>query len=213
VEISFTAGCCSLSPGFGRGETGGGNWRKLDTHLLREGPGEPGKEPGKVDTHLPPTSGRSWRSWKRAGETGHPPTSGRSWRTWKAWAPTYLGADVRAWREPDPAQLVLAGRFPGSFDNGFLPVSTSLPAGCPRFPGYKDFRAPASLPSGCPRSSCLVGVQDFPPSGSYLSAWWASRISRLFEHPPLCLVGVQDFSSGGCPRFLHCLVGVQDLPA
>jgi len=85
VEISFTAGCCSLSPGFGRGETGGGNWRKLDTHLLREGPGEPGKEPGKVDTHLPPTSGRSWRTWK-SGEGGGK-VEGR-------WTPTYFGKEL-----------------------------------------------------------------------------------------------------------------------
>jgi len=75
-------------------ETGGnwGNWTptyfgKDLEHLLREGPGAP-------------TSGRTWRTWKRAGEGGHPPPTyfgkelenlEKSRGNWGNWTPTYFG--------------------------------------------------------------------------------------------------------------------------
>jgi len=207
VEISFTAGCCSLSPGFGRGETGGGNWRKLgklDTHLLREGPGAP-------------TSGRTWRTWKRAGEGGHPP-------------PTYFGKELEnlekrgRWREGGgkvDTHLLREGagepgKEPGKLDTHLLREEAGEPgkrghlltSGLMFAHGGSlilrnwfwlvDFQVPSIMVSFRFPPLCLLGVQDF-------------QATRIFGHPPLCLVGVQDlpawwvskiFLPGGCPRFL-----------
>ena len=188
MEISFTAGCCSLSPGFGRGETGGGNWRKLDTHLLREGPGAP-------------TSGRTWRTWKGAGEGGHPP-------------PTYFGKELEnlekrgRWREGG-----------GKVDTHLLREGAGEPGKEPGKPDTHLLREEAGEPGK--RGHLLTSGLMFAHGGSLILRNWfwlvdfqVPSIMVSFRFPPLCLLGVQDFQATrifGHPPL--CLVGVQDLPA